>query len=143
MPHEISWYIEKRVIGVRIYGEVDRDEPIDSSTQISELSLEGTAPIFLLLDFRDVTKFSTDVGYILPRMKERSGNNGNVTWTIFLTDNKMFGFFGALASNVMKMPMRMCKTQEEANALIAHLAPELADLLPAPKPVGETAQAGS
>jgi hypothetical protein len=140
MPHEISWYIENRVIGVRIYGEMDRDEPIDSSVLIDQFRMEGTPPIFLLLDFRDVTKFPTDVGYILPRMKERSMNQGEITWTIFLTDSKLFGFFGALASKVMNMPMRVCKTPEEVNFFIKHLAPDLEALLPVA--AKETAQVG-
>ena len=143
MSHAIKWYIEKRVISVRVYGEIDKDEAGDSTARIDQLRVEGTPPIFLLLDFRDVTKHPTDMGYVINNLKAKSRNQGEIKWTIILSNNAIFNFFGAMASKVMSIPMRVCKSHAEADALIVHLAPDLAESVPSYKPVDSESAAQS
>ena len=128
MSYKISWYIENRVVIIRMYGDITTDEMSSSFNEFSEFLKVGTEHIYLLVDLREVTKFPLNFRDMFQEMGKFRFHE-RIAWTITLTSNVLISFFGAMASKVIHMPTRTFKTLEEADAFIVHNAPELAPML--------------
>src|SRR6185436_12077430 len=126
MAYEMYWHVDKRVIGTRFYDEVSAEDLIVQGTQTEEYIKEGVHPLFLLVDALGVTKYPTNLKEMLEAMGKNPSNSGNLEWTIVVTDNRFINFIGSVVSNFFKIAVRTCKSIEEAEAFIAHHAPELA-----------------
>ena len=129
MPSQISWYVEKRVVAIRVYGSVKEKEFVEDRRLLESFIKDGDSPLFLLFDLRDVTKLPTNFGDLLQGVSTYRWNK-HVAWTIVLSNNSLFSLFGVLASKATGVPMWSFKTLEQANDFIAHHATELATKLP-------------
>jgi hypothetical protein len=54
----------------------------------------------------------------------------NMGWTIMVTNSSVLHFFGVLASNMLKMPLRAVTSYQEANEVLKRVDPTLTDVLP-------------
>jgi hypothetical protein len=127
MAHETSWYIENRVIRIRFHGDLALEELMSNGDSIEALSGSAPDPLFLLIDLREVTKMPLDLRQVSHSHQFR--RNAGIAWTIVISNNSLFNFFGVVMSKVTDIPMRVCETLEESNAFIAHNAPDLAPVL--------------
>lgn len=134
MSHKISWYVEKRVIQVRLAGELAEDEFARVGDSLSDFASIGVPPVFLIVDVRQVSRMPTNVGHIAADLARFRGQTQH-DWTIVLSNNTFFNFIGIVASKVVGVPMRIFRAQEEADAFIAHNAPELASVLVLLEPI--------
>ncbi len=132
MPHEISWYVENRVICASFSGELADDEFSRVGDTLVEFASTGVRPVFLLIDVREVTKMPSSITRVANDLSRFRGQTLH-DWTIVLSNNSFFNFIGILATKVVGVPMRPFKTLEEADAFIAHNAPDLAPALLAPE----------
>jgi hypothetical protein len=133
MAHEIYWYIEKRVIGSRFFGDVAEHEISDHGAEVEIYIKNGVQPMFLLVDVRDIAKYPTNIKDLLEAMSKNPENSNNLAWTILVTDSRFVNFISSVVSNFFKIGIRTCKTIEEAEIFIAHHADDLAPALEARK----------
>jgi hypothetical protein len=129
MPYEMSWYVENRAIETRLYGDVTEEEIRHSAESLDELLREGQAPLFLLIDLREVTRFPSNFSQMLEGISAYRSDN-SVAWTITIFQNSLYNLFAVLASKTTGIPMQSFRTLEQADEFIAHIAPELASFLP-------------
>ena len=129
MPQETSWYVENRVLRTRLYDVVTEEELANSGKESTELMKSAQPPLFLLIDTRDVTRFPSNFKRMLERMHRYEGDSP-VDWTIVLSGNSLLNFFGQMVTRVLPTPFQIFRTLDEAEAFIAHNAPDLAPLLP-------------
>ena len=128
MSFDVSWYIENRVIRASFSGILTTDDFDMGAAALNELVNTGIAPVFVLVDCRDVAQLPPNFQQALQHVEKYSGNP-LVAWTIVLTENAMVKFFSLMANKIARTSTRTFKTHEEANAFIAHNAPELAAAL--------------
>lgn len=129
MPCNISWYIDKRVIKSRYSGSLTDNEIVACGDELETFVQSGIQPLFLVLDMLEVKKFPTNPKPMLQRMSNNRAEN-QIKWVFVLSNNTLLNFFNALASKVMRVPVRVCKSQDEADTIIARMAPDLAPELP-------------
>ncbi len=139
MAHNISWYVEKRVILITLYGDLADDEFTRVGESLYDFVKTGIQPIFLLVDVRKVSRMPSKLTQISSDLSRFRGNTEHA-WTIVLSNNSLFNFIGIIASKVVGVPMRSFGTLEEVNAFISHNAPELASTLASLLPGAEPNQ---
>jgi hypothetical protein len=129
MPYEIFWYVDKRVIGTRYYGEVTVEEIRANGEDVKKFVQEVTVhPLFYVSDSLDITKFPTNMKDLVKALRGSGSGGGNIQWTLMVSGNRFINFIGAFVSNFFNTPIRTFRTMEEAEAFIKHHAP---DLIPA------------
>ena len=133
MPYVIDWYIENRVIRLRFFGDLTQREFEDSNKDLGLFVKRGTPPLLLQVDFRQLNKFPQSLSKMLEPLQQFRSEDDPVVWTIILSSNRLYSFFGAMASKVINTPMSVFETQQEADALIARHLSDLAQ----PKAVEE------
>jgi hypothetical protein len=137
MAFEIGWHIEKRVMLTRFYGEINEVDLAEHGAKVEGYIKEGSKPLFLVANALGITKYPTNLKEALEAMGKTRPQKGDVEWTIVVTDSRFINFVGSIVSNVFQIAVRTCKSMEEAEAFIAHHAPDLVPALEARK-VSET-----
>jgi hypothetical protein len=132
MAYELSWYIDKRVLKLRVYGVNEMDEFEEINNHIQDYAQQGNPPVYLIVDVREVTQMPLNFNTMLQGMTADRWKN-KIAFTWLVSDNRLINFFGVLASKVATLPVYICKTLEEANTQLAHLDPALVTLLNDPQ----------
>jgi hypothetical protein len=133
MPYAISWYVQDRIIKTHLSGVVTDAELIRSVEEIEAQIQQATPPVFLLIDFRDVTEFPRSFNSVLKEMGLRRSTGQSAAWTILLAHNSFFKFFGLTASKVMNVPVAIFEAEEQVEAFIRRHAPDLEPVLASKK----------
>lgn len=132
MPFEMFWYVENRVVGTRLYGELTKEEFFASGQAIDAWAHRGTPPLFLVVDFRDVAKLPPNLGELMQGLAAEDQLRGTeFYWTIILSTNALYNFFGVLVSKNINSRLHICKNYAEANEFLARMESDLA--LPSPE----------
>lgn len=68
MPHTTTWYIEKRIIYMNIYGDITLDEATLINDDFNRYLDAGTAPIHILVNDTQVGKMPFNVKQLRSRL---------------------------------------------------------------------------
>ena len=124
MPYKTDWYVEHRVLRLKVFGETTQQEFMDSTTQVVEIMRPYRTPLIFILDFREIGKIAFSVNTLkaltLFRPRELP-----IEWMIVISNNAVYSFFGTLAGKITAFPVAVFKTLDEANAFIQRHVPEI------------------
>lgn len=101
MPIEIFWYIEKRVLTTRLSGEVTAEDMIINGRAMDAYIKASTPPLFLIIDQTEVTKFAPSLRDMSQGIRSSPWMNANIEYTILISNNKLFSFFGVIIGRIM------------------------------------------
>lgn len=125
------WVVEKRVLLQTLTGDYDVDEMRRQIPRFEAILQEGIPSLYLIIDQTGMTSFPKKFREPI-QMMEPLNRKYDVQWTIIITSNSMFRFFGSIVSNVFKVQFRAVATLDNAYELIGRIEPTLTPLLYAP-----------
>jgi hypothetical protein len=112
MPYELTWYVEKRVIFQRLYGEITFSELRQMSDEANALVRSGTRFVHLLVDLQEVTKYPTNVKDASGVINMEPGDN--LGWTLVVTPNTVLRFLGSMMGQLARQRVNTFRTWEDA-----------------------------
>lgn len=72
MPYDIEWLLKGRIIHMRDYGDCKVEELDDAITRLHKLLDQGSAPVHIIHDNRDVTKYLLSIQTLKPIVKKHA-----------------------------------------------------------------------
>ena len=124
MPAEAYWYVAKHVVCVRLYGDVTASEMTRRRDSLGEFIAASEPPLMVLLDARDITRLTPDLGNILQGL-EQIRNNGQIARIVVISGSPVANFLTVLASRFLGAPMHTFKSMEEVDGFLARYLPIL------------------
>jgi hypothetical protein len=124
MPYELKWIIPNRLIVQRYYGAVTIDELNRSEVDLKTLvDTEGIAPVYLLVDVRDVQ-------FNLLTIKQMSDNaklprSLKLGISAVVTTSALIRFASSLIGQVIHAEVRLYNDYNEALDYLLQLEPDL------------------
>ncbi len=104
MPYEVSWYRPNRIIYERVYGELTLNEVQGTVVEIERMLEEGTSPIHLIVDMRELDKVKVPVKEIAN--VSRSLRSTKLGWVLLLSTGKpLLDFLASVVSQVTRMQL--------------------------------------
>ena len=128
MPYENGWYIERRVIFQRIYGDVTLADLEKNLHETNELLEAGISPIHVMCDVREISKFPMNINQL--KDLYQMAPNPNAGFTILLSSSSVLRFFLSIIVQIVKTDYKMVNTDEEALELLRRIDPTLNGLVP-------------
>ena len=126
MPMDISWYIPKKVISMRSYGDITLDDAIAANARVIEL-LDSSEEQFVhsIVDQSEMGEFPISMrksAEIMTSMK-----HPRVGWTVVYNpnSNKIADFIGSMVAQIGRIRYRKVSTKEEALDFICERFPQL------------------
>lgn len=130
MQAELKWYVENKVIFLKLPQSIDDAETIDTlNLSLVELLDQGEAPVHIIIDMSDYKTQFTKINQ-LGNMDSMSKlfKHEAIGWSIIITENSMLKFASAVVTNVFKSKLKSCKSLEEANVVLSRLDTNLANI---------------
>jgi hypothetical protein len=124
MPFDISWLIDKRVVLMYMYGNVDIEEVKQQTEASRTYRALGVTPVHTIVDSREITKVPMSFDKIRQMM---SSNAIPGSWTIILTSNSVTRFIATLVTQTVGMQYRFMESPDEALAYLYQLDPSLVE----------------
>ena len=93
MAFEISWLVEKRVVHVRIYGNIDIEETRQQREAIKVFCLDGISPVHVIVDTREVKKIPMSPSQMKEMKPDSTRRKG---WTLIITNSAVIRLLHAL-----------------------------------------------
>ena len=117
MAFSVTWNIEKQVIDLKVFGVVTSEEIIALNLQTMAYIEAGIHPVHLIIDTLEVTAYPNNLRWILRLLK----NNPvpPTGWNILVQNNPAVRVLAATLLSVIRVPLHICSTQEEAAAFLA------------------------
>ncbi len=136
MPFQVSWYVEKRIIYGRYYGEITLEELTEATDIIYDYLEETEAPAYLIADTTDVTRHPYSLAAL--RQALRKERHPNLAWSLGVTSNKMVRMMSGMLNQMARMQAKHFTKLEEALEFLQRLDSTLPDLSQKP-PIPYTA----
>src|SRR5688572_20135664 len=108
MSADVRWYLENRVIAVRLYGEV-RAEEIEWIAQEMTRLIEHSSYtlVHALIDVQNITRVPQNVG-VVSRASSTIAGNKRLGWAVhYGTDNFLLKFLSTMVSQIFKVRFRL------------------------------------
>jgi hypothetical protein len=108
MSADVRWYLENRVIAVRLYGEV-RAEEIEWIAQEMTRLIEHSnyTLVHALIDVQNITRVPQNVG-VVSRASSTIAGNKRLGWAVhYGTDNFLLKFLSTMVSQIFKVRFRL------------------------------------
>jgi hypothetical protein len=121
MPFQVTWYHSDRVIYVRLEGLVTLEEISGATEKVIEHVYQGTPPVHVLSDLRDMHKFPTNLVDISRSVKPM--DNTILGYTLIVGLNPVVRFLTSAISQFFKARYRTFNTPDEALAFLAEVDP--------------------
>jgi hypothetical protein len=119
MPYQATWYAHKRVMLLRLLGNVTLDDAAEAHRCIVQFLNEGTPLVHILTDLSEVEQFPTNLAALQRVMPPI--DNSNLGWMlIYGAGNPMLRFVTSTITQLM-MPgsrHRMLNTLDESLAFL-------------------------
>jgi hypothetical protein len=117
MPYELSWYVENRILYLRLLGEVTFAELDLVSREANVMIDGGVRPVHALVDLRGVTEFPTNIKDVYDAIHMNRGDN--LGWTLIITPSRVLRFFGSTIVQLAQRRINTFVNWEEALAFLA------------------------
>ncbi len=122
---QIRWVVDKRVLLLKLLGKYDVEALKQGVLELETFLQQGKQPLYLIVDQTEISdypkNFREPINIISPLHEKYP-----TAWTIIITSNAMFRFFGAVIANTFKMQFRPVKSMSEACDVIEGVDPALA-----------------
>lgn len=112
MPHEISWYQEKRIILNRLIGSLDLETGTKASEATSQFLNEGIAPVHLIVDMTELKSFPTNITKV--NTMNQYLKNPALGWVIVVGGNTLSQFLVNVLSQVIRFRVAQRPTLQQA-----------------------------
>lgn len=110
MEYTVQWHIPKRVILIRVSGDVSIEELARFNDDIVKHLNEGTAPVHLLSIGENIRRVPTN----LMKIKQTTTylQHPNMGWTVIVQEkpNPLTGFMVSVATQATGMKLRQVKS---------------------------------
>lgn len=117
MPYELSWYREKRVVLVKIQGDMTLENAFEYSDAIYEMVDSGIAPVHIIADLTEIGKFPPSL--ISLRNATRYLLHPKAGWIMLIGGPIMAQVFGEVLTRLTRINFRLVTSfQEAADALL-------------------------
>jgi hypothetical protein len=124
MSLDISWLIDKRVIFIRVGGDIDVEAIKHQAELVSEYRSQGIQPVHVIVDARKITKIPLSPG----KIKEMGFKSDVGGWKIIITNSAVIRYLASLMTQLIGLEYRFFETPEAAIAYLYELEPELQQL---------------
>jgi hypothetical protein len=134
MPQKMDYWVEKRVTFHWIAGDITAAEFLEANATAVQLVRNGNGPVHHVVDATGVGKVNLNLrqlGEITSLLREP-----NLGWIVFIGGNAIVRFLAAVLTQHDRVKFRVVDDQDAARQLLQRVDATLADLLPAPEPVG-------
>ncbi len=124
MPHEISWYQEKRIVLNRLIGSLDVEAGTQASEATSQFLNEGVAPVHLIVDMTELKSFPTNITKV--NTMNQYLKNPSLGWVVVIGGNTLSQFLVNVLSQVIRFRVAQRPTLEQAVDFLRAQDPSLA-----------------
>lgn len=128
MPYEIQWALEGRIIYMRDYGVCTLPEMEVAVEQLNQLLDEGTSPVHIIHDNRDVEKYPVSIQAIKPIVKKHP----NTGWLILIEQSKVAKFITYVLATLVRQKSKEANSVEEALTILQKQDPTLPETITFP-----------
>jgi hypothetical protein len=129
MPHQTSWYLEKRIILVKTQGAIDLQELAQIDSEIIQHIREGHQSELFVHIFVDALNMERMPGSIFEVNRTfKHLREPGLGWTIVIGSNPIARMVGTVVLQLTRMRFRMLPTWESALAFLAGQDSTLAGL---------------
>lgn len=135
MPIQIDWLQENRVLYERISGVVMADDLKVIPSALAPFLGNGSAPIHLLVDMRDVEEYPRNVRQLKDAMDNM--NRSEIGWTLLITSDKVVRFLSSVTTQILVPHARM-KVFDTPDDALRFLSEQDTTLAPFPQLAGHT-----
>jgi hypothetical protein len=127
MPFEMFWYVEKRVLFVRIYGALAVEEIGVLSKEALERLDNATERFHILLDLTQIEKYPTNLGQVRKMMVR--DKNPLLGWWVLIGTNSFIRFLMSALSQVANIHFRAVASLDEATKALGEIDESLREPL--------------
>jgi len=125
MPYSIEWYVPKRLILEKAFGDVTMEELLRFNAEVTKLIAdEGVTPVHVIADLSKVGRYPSSLRDILGTM--RQNNPEKMGWMVVVTENPMMRFVASIIFQIARLRLRMFPTMQQALAFLAETDETLA-----------------
>lgn len=114
MAYDMTWHTDKRIVMIRIYGELTADELIAINRKTGDYVEDGIPFVHLVLDVRDLEKY--------PKLGDATkidfATYDEVGWTIIVGASAILKFISSIVVQVTGARYRMVSDVDEAIAFL-------------------------
>lgn len=130
MEYKLEWSVPRRVILIKVSGDVSLDELRQFNTELIAFLNEGTAPTHLISIGNDIRRVPTNLMHI--RESISYIQHPHIGWTIIVQEkpNPLTSFFVSVAMQATGMKLRQVKTLNDALTTLQRIDQTLRDVSP-------------
>ncbi len=135
MSAEVKWYVEDRVLYLRIYGIVTLEDIQNLNVTATSLVAASKSIVHVMVDLSEIERFPTSLATIKEFVKPTS-NQQALGWVIlFGTTNPLLRFLASVVTQLAgeNVRMRMLDQLSDALEFLCKQDETLADILPQPE----------
>lgn len=120
MAHEVSWFLENRVIQLRVSGSISMQDVQDINQQLIKMIEKGTAPVHIINDMQGLKEFPNNLIQVKGALTYM--NHAGLGWeTIVSQPNPLVRFFASAITQITNARMKMVPDIKEAYLTLVRL----------------------
>ena len=117
MPYSLEWYVPKRLILEKAFGDLTVEELVRFNAEVTTMiTNEGTAPVHVIADLTKVERYPSSLRDILNTM--RQNNPEKVGWMVVVTENPIMRFVASMIFQMARLRLRIFPTMAQAVAFL-------------------------
>lgn len=130
MSYRLSWLVDNRLLYTKIWNEYTLDELVQVEEEGKILIRNGTPLVHLLIDFRLMTEYPSNLREIVARSSVfREPNAG---WVVVLTNNRMVQFLTSIVAGVSQARFRAFDSWDSALKFLVSIDSAMSAVLSLP-----------
>lgn len=108
MSADVRWYLENRIIAVRLYGEVRAEEIEWIAQEMAKLIDQSNySLVHALIDVQNITRVPQNVG-VVSRASSAIAGNKRLGWAVhYGTENFLLKFLSTMVTQIFKVRFRL------------------------------------
>ncbi|HEX2619845.1 MAG TPA: hypothetical protein VHL11_06855 [Phototrophicaceae bacterium] len=120
--HTIEWLIENRVLYSRVWGEQTMEMVKLSNVQLKEMLDQGTAPIHLIMDTREMTAMPRSLSQLQDSMQ--ATKHPSLGWVVTVgTTNPITKYMGMMIAKLFRLRFRRVESFSDTLTFIQTIDP--------------------
>lgn len=129
MAHESAWLYPGRIIQIRYFDVVTRDDLGTQSDTTQAMIAAGEAPVHIIVDLISMTKMDVGLNELRQILSSKDhSTTAMVGWTLVLRHNSLVQFFASMAIQLLKARFTFVDTLDEALAFLRERDATLSDM---------------
>ena len=116
MPISVTWFIEKEVIYLKVFGVVTPEEVFNLNQETMALLETGNHPVHIIIDTLEVTEYPTNLRWVMRLVRTNPVRPSGMN--ILIQNNSTVRVLACAILNVLRLPLHVCSTLQEADAFL-------------------------